>query len=175
MSRSWLEDAFAHHTWATLRLIDTCGPLSTKQLETPAAGAYGSILDTLRYIVGSDSFYLFVASGERTPLAETDEMSLPGLRAAMESNGSGWSQLLARDLDPDSVLREVDADDGYQREAPLGIRLAQALHHGNDHRSQVSVALTALGIEPPGISVWDFGHENGRVVEVMPASGPAAS
>ena len=28
MSRSPLSDAFAHHSWATIRLIDACMPLS---------------------------------------------------------------------------------------------------------------------------------------------------
>jgi hypothetical protein len=35
--------------------------------------------------------------------------------------------------------------------ARVGIRLAQALQHGKDHRSQVCTTLTTLGIEPPGL------------------------
>ena len=38
----------------------------------------------------------------------------------------------------------------------MGIRLAQALHHGTDHRSQICTALTTLGVEPPEIDVWAF-------------------
>jgi uncharacterized damage-inducible protein DinB len=52
----------------------------------------------------------------------------------------------------------------------MGIRLAQALHHGTDHRSQVCTALTALGIEPPAIDAWDFADEGGRLSEVPPPS-----
>ena len=54
--------------------------------------------------------------------------------------------------------------------APVGIRLAQALHHGTDHRSQICTALTTLGVEPPGIDVWDYGVEAGRVTETEPTS-----
>ena len=50
----------------------------------------------------------------------------------------------------------------------MGIRLAQAIHHGTDHRSQICTALTMLGIEPPFIDVWAFGAETGRVVEFSP-------
>jgi uncharacterized damage-inducible protein DinB len=50
----------------------------------------------------------------------------------------------------------------------MGIRLAQALHHGTDHRSQICTALTTLGVEPPAIDVWDFGVQDGRVTEVLP-------
>jgi uncharacterized damage-inducible protein DinB len=46
--------------------------------------------------------------------------------------------------------------------------LAQALHHGTDHRSQICTTLTSLGVEPPGIDVWNFGVEVGRVVDVPP-------
>src|SRR3990172_11552233 len=120
MTRSLLGDAFAHHVWATLRLVDACLPLSPEQLGTAVPGTYGSILETVRHLVGADSSFLFVTSGERTPLIDENHMGLPELRAAMEGNGAAWSRLLAEDLDPDAVLDEVDEDDGYERHAPDG-------------------------------------------------------
>jgi len=169
MSSSLLGDAFAHHVWATLRLVDACLPLSPQQLGTAVPGTYGSILETVRHLVGSDSSYLFAMTGGRTPLIDEDHMGLPELRAAMEGNGAAWSSLLPRDLDPDAVLVR-HRDDGSETHAPMSIRLAQALHHGTDHRSQICTALTTLGVEPPAIDVWDFGEQDGRVVEVPPTS-----
>jgi uncharacterized damage-inducible protein DinB len=169
MTESPLEDAFGHHAWATLRLIDTCLELGPEQLDTAVPGTYGSILDTMRHLVGADSSYLFVTSGERTPRIDEDRMGLPELRAAMQANGAAWSRLLGEDLDPDAVLVR-HRDDGSETRAPMGIRLAQALHHGTDHRSQICTALTSLGVEPPAIDVWDFGEQAGRVVEVPPTS-----
>ena len=49
MSNSLMGDAFAHHVWATLRVIDVCLELSPEQLETTVPGTYGSILDTVRH------------------------------------------------------------------------------------------------------------------------------
>jgi uncharacterized damage-inducible protein DinB len=170
MSRSLLDDAFAHHVWATLRLIDTCLPLTPEQLETAVPGTYGSILHTMRHLVGGDSWYLFDITGDGARRIDEDQMDLSELRAAIEADGLAWSALLAQDLDPDAVLKEIDEDDGYQRDATIGIRLAQALHHGTDHRSQICTALTMLGAEPPGIDVWHFGLEAGSVVEVLPTS-----
>ena len=167
MSTSLLRDAFDHHVWATLRIIDSCLPLSDEQLATPVPGTYGSILDTVRHLVGADSSYLFVQSGERTPLIDEDTMDLQELRAAMERNGAAWSELLAGELDPDEVLVR-HRDDGSETHAPRSIRLAQVVHHGTDHRSQICTVLTTLGVEPPAIDVWDFGGEDGRVVEVPP-------
>ncbi len=118
MTRPDLSDAFAHHVWATLRLLDVCQELGPEQLETAVPGTYGSILDTMRHLVAADSSYLFVS----------------------------------------------------ETHAPMGIRLAQALHHGTDHRSQICTALTTLGVEPPSIDVWDFGERDGRVVEIPPPS-----
>jgi len=169
MSRSVLEDAFAHHVWATLRLVDTCLPLSSEQLGTAVLGTYGSILETVRHLVGADASYLFTMTGGRTSLIDEDRMDLPELRAAMEGHGAAWSQLVAQDLDPDAITVRR-GDDGSETHAPMGIRLAQALHHGTDHRSQICTVLTTLGVEPPGIDLWDFAEQDGRVVEISPTS-----
>ena len=164
-----MEDAFAHHVWATLQLVDTCLELSPQQLETTVPGTYGSILDTLRHLIGSDAWDLFVATRDRASLIDEDDMHLSELRAAMESHGPAWSRLLAQDLDPDAVLNEVDEDDRYARDIAMGIELAAVLQHGTDHRSQVCTVLTALGVEPPKIDVISFGMQEGGVVEVTPA------
>ncbi len=169
MTRSVLEDAFGHHVWATVRLIDACLPLSSEQLGTPVPGTYGSILETMRHLVGADSSYLFAMTGGRTALIDEDHMDLKELRAAMQGNSAAWSSLLAQDLDPDTeTVRH--RDDGSETHAPMGIRLAQALHHGTDHRSQICTVLTTLGVEPPGIDVWDYAALDGRVVEIPPTS-----
>lgn len=165
MTGSLLGDAFAHHAWATMRVMDACSDLSGEQLETAAPGTYGSILETMRHIVGSDSWYLFRLSGERYPTIEAEEMDLAQLRAAMERNAAGWTDVVAGDPDADEII-EVRSDDGSGYRATKGIRLAQVFHHGSEHRSQVCTALTSLGIEPPEIGVWEYGHAVGRAAEV---------
>jgi uncharacterized damage-inducible protein DinB len=169
MSRSLLEDAFEHHVWATMRVIDTCLTLSPEQLQTGVPGTYGSILETMRHMVGSDSWYLFDITGDRARRIEEEDMDLQDLRAVIERDGTAWSEFLAKDPDPETVTKEIDETDGYERDASIGIRLAQALHHGTDHRSQICTALTALGVQPPSIDVWEFGVRTGRTVEVLPS------
>jgi uncharacterized damage-inducible protein DinB len=148
--------------------IDTCLTLSSEQLETTVPGTYGSILETMRHDVGSDSWYLFDITGDPARRIEHDRMNLSQLRAVMEADGEAWSAFLAQDPDPDAVVHEVDEEDGFERDATIGIRLAQALHHGTDHRSQICTALTTLGVEPPAIDAWNFGVNAGRVVETPP-------
>lgn len=169
MGRPLLADAFGHHVWATLRLLDVCSGLTPDQLATTVPGTYGSILDTLRHTVGADCSYLSLLSGGQVAMIEEEGMDLPALRAAMEANGPVWAWLVEQDLDPDEVVVR-HRDDGSESHAPLGIRVAQALHHGTDHRSQVCTALTTIGVEPPAIDAWDFADADGRLTEVAPAS-----
>ena len=94
MTRPILDDAFGHHVWATIQLIDACLALSDEQLSTTVPGTYGSILDTMRHLVGGDAGYLFVLSkGQVAEMSEADEgkLTLSDLRAVMERNGPIWS------------------------------------------------------------------------------------
>jgi uncharacterized damage-inducible protein DinB len=165
MSQSLLADAFAHHVWATLRLLDSCASLTMEQLETTVPGTYGSILETARHIVGSDAWYLSTMTEGRYPAIDEEHMDMPELRAEMERHGSAWTELLDTQPDPETIVIRR-RDDGSEFHAPLGIRLAQVVHHGTDHRSQICTVLTTLGVEPPEIDLWAFGDEMGRVVEV---------
>jgi uncharacterized damage-inducible protein DinB len=169
MTTAMLQDAFHHHVWATLRVFDVCAGLTPEQLATAVPGTYGSIIDTLRHIVAADDSYLFALTGGRVALIDEETMELPELRAAFEDYGREWDVLLAQDLDPAEVVVR-HRDDGSETHAPVSIRLAQVLHHGTDHRSQLCTALTSLGIEPPWIDVWDFGSADGRVIEVPPTA-----
>jgi uncharacterized damage-inducible protein DinB len=161
-------DAFGHHVWATARLIDACSGLTNTQLDAAVPGIYGSIIDTLRHLVGSDSSYLFALSAGRVAMADVDGMGLTELRAVMEANGQDWAALIEEELDPTTVVVRRRSD-GSESHAPAGIRLAQALHHGTDHRSQVCTALTGVGVEPPPIDVWDYAEAYGRLVEIPPS------
>lgn len=114
-------------------------------------------------MVGADSLYLFHISG--TDLRVVGDKGLTDLRAVVERNGTAWKTILSGELDPDEVVVGWWGD-GFELHAPLGIRLAQALHHGTDHRSQICTALASFGVKPPDIDVWDFGTQEGRVVEV---------
>jgi uncharacterized damage-inducible protein DinB len=166
MGDSLLRDAFAHHVWATLTLIDACRSLDAEQLATSVPGTYGSIIDTMRHLVGADASYLFVLSGGSALEIEEERMDLRELRAAMEANGPAWAALVAGDLDPDAIVVR-HRDDGSESRAPAGIRLAQVLHHGTDHRSQVCTALTTLGVEPPAI---DAGLRHRTAAQRPPSS-----
>jgi uncharacterized damage-inducible protein DinB len=130
-------------------------------LATDTPGTYGSIEDTLRHLVGADCSYLNVTSGGRHDGPDEDSLDLDGLRAEMAGHAAAWESVIGADPDADRWLVR-HRPDGSETHAPLGIRLAQALHHGTDHRSQVCTALTNMGIQPPEIDVWDYGVAHDR-------------
>jgi uncharacterized damage-inducible protein DinB len=161
---SILTDAFEHHLWANERILDACAALSEDQLATPVPGTYGPIIDTLRHLIQADSFYLWVASGQTRELMRGEnKRTISELRAANGEHATAYRQLLAEDLDPDEDI--VERGDGSEYSAKQGIRLAQIVHHGTDHRSQVCTGLTSLGIEPPDIDLWAYGASVGRTRE----------
>ena len=164
MDRSTLHDAFGHHVWATLRLMDECASLTEEQLASPIPGTYGSILDMFRHIVGADAWYLVVMAPGIAPQIDEDTMSMAELRAAMAANEALWLALIDDGQDPGANV-SAHRKDGSKGNAPLSIRLAQVLHHGTDHRSQICTGLSALGMQPPEIDVWAYGELDGRVFD----------
>jgi uncharacterized damage-inducible protein DinB len=169
-----LADAFGHHVWATIRVLDACAALDDAQLATAVPGTYGSIIDTLRHVVDGDVFYLDVLRGGAPEPFDKERSDIPALRAVMDGHDEAWQALVAGDLDPTTDVVEYE-DNGYETHAPLGIRLAQALYHGTDHRSQVCTALTSLGIEPPSIETWDYAALDGRMYTVKSTESAAAA
>jgi uncharacterized damage-inducible protein DinB len=165
---SLLSDAFAHHIWATERLIDECARLTPEQLTTPTPGTYGPIIATLGHLVASDGWYLSFFRSE-PPVTIDEETSLAEMRSAITSNGAAWKGLLAGEIDPDTDVEE--RGDGWEFHSPMGFRLAQVIHHGTDHRSQVCTALTSLGLTPPEIDLWSYGEATGRTRAVTDAPG----
>jgi len=156
-----LRDAFEHHIWATERLIDSFAALTPEQLATPAHPTFGTVLETLRHLVAADLWYLtFFPVEQRTPLDEKAETSLDELRRVITKNGELWTEVLARVVDGDEDV--VEHGDGWDFHAPVGFRLAQVVHHGTDHRSQIWIALTNIGVTPPDMDLWAYGEATGR-------------
>ncbi len=165
MADSVVQTAFAHHMWATLAVIETCSTLDEERLTASVEGIFGSIGDTLEHLVSADCAYLeLFAPDEVRGLGDS---SLEDMRAVTEHNSGVWNRVLAEDLDASRTMIRY-REDGSQSCAPLGVRLAQVLHHGSDHRSQICTVLTSIGVEPPPIDVWDYAETRGWLEETPP-------
>jgi uncharacterized damage-inducible protein DinB len=157
---SLLYDSMAHHIWATQRVIDACEALTPEQLRTPVPGVYGPIIATLGHLVSTDGWYLTFFRDWTNAIVEDADVPIAELRAAATATGAAWMEILDGELDGEKDT--VEHGDGWEFHAPVGFRLAQVIHHGTDHRSQICTALTSLGIEPPEIDVWAYGEATAR-------------
>jgi uncharacterized damage-inducible protein DinB len=164
MTRNPLDDAFRHNVWATVRLIDVCVALTPAQLAADVPGTYGSIHGTLHHIVDSDTWYLSFFRDEVVVQMDDALADLPDLRAAIEANGAAWLEVLAEAPDPDRQIEHLRGEIRYL--APAGVRLAQVVQHGTDHRSQVCTVLSTIGVTPPEIDLWAWARETGRETAV---------
>ena len=85
MNRPALADAFGHHVWATVRIIEACELLTSEQLTAAVPGTYGPIMDTLRHLVAADRGYLSLFEPS---MADVDEetIDLATMRSIMHEN-----------------------------------------------------------------------------------------
>jgi uncharacterized damage-inducible protein DinB len=140
---------FRHKTWATLKLVEHCRDLADGQLDATVPGTFGSIRATLRHLVGSDEDYFATLTGERaSPRMAAGPVPLEELAERVGRIGPRWEAVAH---DPAVQAREVTTRDGWRT---LGaVLLAQAIHHADEHRSQVLSILGALGADLPGLDI----------------------
>lgn len=160
-------ESFRHNSWATRRLLEFCGPLSSTQLGATGVGTFGTIPQTLDHIVRCDGGYArrmaqVSANGAeelswvRDAPATTDLAQLDRWAAEV---GALWERILARPVDVEAVL---PVDDGIHQ-CRVGVFFAQAVNHANHHREQVCAILTGLSIEPPDIQAWEYAWVTRRI------------
>src|ERR1044072_6685287 len=114
-----LDDAFKHHAWANDRILEACARLTDEQLATPEPGTYGPILATLRHLIGSDNWYLWVITEERHPEFQEETAGMEELKAGARSSAAGWEALLSGEGDPDQVAGGAGGRRGCRAAAGL--------------------------------------------------------
>lgn len=147
---------FRHHAWATLRLIDHCTRLSPEQLQMTVPGTYGSIRATLTHLVAADERYLRrMANDVPEPAGGSEDGAmLPELRRRFEAQAQRWQEFLGRADELDVTMPPRGPYPEMQGAAPL--LFLQAIHHGNDHRTQVCTILGAHGMDVPDLDGWAY-------------------
>lgn len=152
-----LRDAFDYHAWATTTLIDALERLGADALDGRVEGTYGSIAETLTHLVGADDRYLLrMEQPSLPPYEDLGVQPLGVLREQVAANRGRWEHTLTR-LEAGDLHARIEPRDDYPGADPAEtLLLLQALHHGNDHRTQVCSTLGALGLEVPDLDVWTF-------------------
>jgi uncharacterized damage-inducible protein DinB len=158
-----LLDAFRHNAWATRQLLALCRTLTPAQREATVIGVYGNPVATLWHIVASEANYCFRLSDQQPDWDSSaqEPPSLDELTTRAEEMAARWETFLTAPFDAERALI-YRWKDGTRRDVPAGIVLAQALHHGNEHRGQINTILTAIGVEPLALGLWDFAEDTNR-------------
>lgn len=148
---------FAHHLWAIEALIDHLSVLPEERLDAAVPGTYGSMLQTLTHLVEADERYLIrLRDPSPPPYQDRGTVPLAELRSQVLEHRKRWDEALdeleAGTLSADVIGKE-DYPDTRSAEAML---LIQAIHHGNDHRTQICSTLGALGEEVPELGGWEY-------------------
>jgi len=152
-----LRSMFDYHFWATETLIDHLGGVPGGRLDASVPGTYGSMIDTLTHMIDADSRYLLRLRDPSPPLAD-DRVGVPleQLRSEMPGHREKWGLALT-ELEAGSLHAAIRNREDYPDTDPAeAMLLLQAIHHGNDHRTQICSTLGALGLDLPEMDGWDY-------------------
>lgn len=156
-----ITNLYSHNVWANLKLLECCATLTKEQLGNRVNGAFGSIRDTLEHIVlAEQNYFSRVTTGQR--LQRPDDappLTLAELRESMLKTGAGFIEW-APQIRADDAVR-IDWD-GTPRDVPKTVILTQVINHATEHRAQIMVMLTQLGIEPPELDSWTYFDEHDK-------------
>jgi uncharacterized damage-inducible protein DinB len=148
---------FAHHLWATETLIDHLRGLPPERLDEAIPGTYGSMVATLTHLIDADGRYLRRTQDPSPPPLE-DRVGVPleTLRAEMAEHRRSWDEVLDR-LERGELATSIRGKPDYpDTDDAEGMLLLQAIHHGNDHRTQICSTLGALGEPVPELDGWEY-------------------
>jgi uncharacterized damage-inducible protein DinB len=147
----------AHHLWATAGLIEHLSGLPRARLDEAIPGTYGSILATLTHLVDADRRYLLrLEDPSPPPYEDRTGIELDTLREDVRARGAEWDRMLDR-LDRGVLRAAIRGKDDYpDTDEAEGLLLVQAVHHGNDHRTQICSTLGALGLDVPELDGWEY-------------------
>lgn len=150
-----LTTLFSHNLWANLRLLERCAELSDEQMEATLSGAFGSIRDTLHHIVFAEQGYFSrVSTGQpRRPSANDQHLTIAEMMESVRKTGSGLIEWAPK-INPEETVN-VDWE-GTPRDVPKTIYLTQVINHATEHRAQIMVILTQLGIQPLDLDAWSY-------------------
>src|SRR6266705_603346 len=102
-----LKDAFKHHLWANLGILDACDGVADSVLDATVAGTYGTVRDTLVHLCAAEQRYLSHMTGggdSPGPLAEGGFPGIDELRRQAEANGRALIDLAER-AEANEVIR----------------------------------------------------------------------
>jgi uncharacterized damage-inducible protein DinB len=164
-----------HNAWANDAILAACEGLPEDRLEYVTQGTFGGLGATLRHIVEAEERYVRGLRGQSgagpDPAGGYDRPSPPEalapsvrvLRGRAKASGDELVALAAA-FDAAAIVDSLHRGESTRVRAVTFFM--QALDHGAEHRTQVRLALTMLGYEPPDVDAWSYEeHVLGPIAE----------
>jgi uncharacterized damage-inducible protein DinB len=153
-----LTTLYSHHLWANLRLLELCAELTDEQMDATISGTFGSIRGTLQHIVTSEqSYFSRISTGQpRRYPEDAPPLTIAEMVESVRVTGNGLIEWAPRVQADDAVLLDWE---GTPREVPKTIIVTQVINHATEHRAQIMVIMTQLGIQPPDLDSWTYFDE----------------
>jgi uncharacterized damage-inducible protein DinB len=149
-----LRELYDYNFWARDQQLAACATLGEEQLVRPLGSSFGSLLDTLKHLVGADWVWLqrFNGCSPRSVPWIDDTRTLEDVRGRWQSVGQDMCAYLAA-LRPEALGAPLTYQNfkGETWTYPLWRCLVHLVNHGSYHRGQVTMALRQLGAVPPAI------------------------
>ena len=154
-----LDHVLRHNTWANGALIEFCRSLDpAMHASAVSPGTYGTIEGTLHHLIGAEQWYTHLLTGDLIGPRLRRDGPPPAIDVLAEVAAGTGNRILSV-AETDDPARRIKLNEG--RTSTVGVILAQLVHHGNEHRTQITTILGANGIEPPPLSAWAYGRAAG--------------
>ena len=144
--------------WANTELIQLCATLDEAQLAVEILGTYGRIQPTIAHVVEAEGNYVGDLGGAALWPKETVWDELTFAQPLERAERSGLARLeAAKSKSPDAACQFVN--EGERVRFPAWT----VINYGIEHRAQVRLLLTKIGVEHPGQSVSGFSASIGAL------------
>jgi uncharacterized damage-inducible protein DinB len=154
-----------YDNWATEKVARFCAALTSEQRALTTPGTMGTAEATLIHLVGAKERYGAALRGTPPPddaIRETTTKDVSQVVARATALSEWFREFATGPIDIERIITRRGAD-GSTQHMPMGILIAQFLHHGNEHRAQLGSIFGANGIEPPHYSAFNWGTELGKI------------
>lgn len=156
MNKPILHQMFTYNLWANTTLIDFCSQLTEEQLAIKVDGVYDRIRPTLKHLLWAEGHYAKHLTGQLPWPADTNwnNLTFEQMQEIAQLTGNRLIELCT----------QVPADQPHEtigrHNTPYHFFnwtvLLQALYHAIEHRTQIKILLTHLGLEHPELSSWHY-------------------
>jgi uncharacterized damage-inducible protein DinB len=144
-----------YNNWANAQILAVCQTLDAAQLAATAPGAYGTIRDTLKHIIGAEADYIGRITGNRLQpsFKWEDQPSVAELSVFAERVAAALLDVVQR-VPPTQMVHEEEGNlfmDYHARHLYI-----QAINHGIEHRTNITTILSGLGLATPEVDGWGY-------------------